>query len=1076
MKHPLWFKDAVIYELHIRAFSDHNGDGIGDLRGLLDKMPYFEELGVNTLWLLPFYPSPLRDDGYDISDYLSVHPSYGTLDDFRAVLEAAHARGLRVVTELVLNHTSDQHAWFQTARRAPAGSPARDFYVWSDDPQRYADARIIFKDFETSNWAWDPVAKAYYWHRFYAHQPDLNFENPAVHKALFEAIDFWLDLGVDGLRLDAVPYLFEREGTNCENLPETHEFLRKLRAHVDARFPDRMLLAEANQWPEDAAEYFGKGDECHMEFHFPLMPRMFMALQMEDRFPIIDILAQTPEIPENCAWAIFLRNHDELTLEMVTDEERDYMYRVYAQDQRARINLGIRRRLAPLLGNNRRKIELINSLLFSLPGTPILYYGDEIGMGDNIFLGDRHGVRTPMQWSPDRNAGFSEANPQQLYLPVVTDPEYHHAAVNVETQQRNPTSLFWWMRRLIGIARGQPAFTRGTIEFLHPQNHRVLAYLRRYEGQTVLVVANLSRFAQAVELDLSAFAGYRPVELFGGSEFPRLKSGPALFTLGPHGFFWLALEPERALAVAVQTPELDDASGFDAGFLEGLATVILPTYLPRCHWFAATFDGRLREVRIVDQIPLGATQLLVLSLTFSEGLPELVLLPIASVSPKTAADVIPDHAEAVIAQLKSGRVLIDALFDGRFRDELLRFMMSGETLTGTSTHWIASPSLELQAAGPPTGGTSRVLWTHAASESIGYGDAWQLKFYRRFGRGPQPDADLTRHLSAGAGAGNAARFAGALLLKDETGTGTAAMVTQPVPNAGNAWDFMVEAIGRFFDRVLAQKPALDDPVATADVLGGILPERMDGLGSRLAALHIALADAAGDPAFAGEPFGTLYQRSLYQAMRGNLGRMIRELQVHLPNLPEAAQRAAERLPALQPALLARYAQLIERKIEAEKIRVHGDLALTRLLNTGNDWVFTDFEGDPGRPLSERALKRSPLVDLAALIRSLDLAMQAVLARQRPEDLPLLTPWARAWLTTMAGRLAQSYREKTAGIRFAPRDATDFELLLEVFMLDDAVRDLERFVERDPASVPHAARFLERLLAHYHRPDTTATRN
>ena len=472
MNAPLWFKDAVIYELHIKTFQDSNGDGLGDFQGLISRLDYLADLGVTAIWMLPFYPSPLRDDGYDIANYCAVNPSYGTIEDFQTLLDEAHKRDLKVITELVLNHTSDQNEWFQIARRAPAGSPERDFYVWTDNPKKYKDARIIFKDFETSNWTWDPVAKQYFWHRFYSHQPDLNFDNPRVHEELLKVIDFWLAMGVDGVRLDAVPYLYEREGTNCENLPETHAFLRKLRKHVDDHFPGRMLLAEANQWPEDAVAYFGKGDECHMEFHFPLMPRMFMSLQMEDRFPIIDIMDQTPEIPENCQWAIFLRNHDELTLEMVTDEERDYMYRVYAKDPRARINLGIRRRLAPLLGNNRRKIELINSLLFSLPGTPVIYYGDEIGMGDNFYLGDRNGVRTPMQWNADRNAGFSKANPQQLYLPIIIDPEYHYESVNVENQQGNLSSLFWWMRRVLGVRRQSKAFSHGNLVLLAKNEER----------------------------------------------------------------------------------------------------------------------------------------------------------------------------------------------------------------------------------------------------------------------------------------------------------------------------------------------------------------------------------------------------------------------------------------------------------------------------------------------------------------------------------------------------------------------------------------------------------------------------
>ncbi|RMD74642.1 MAG: maltose alpha-D-glucosyltransferase, partial [Chloroflexi bacterium] len=542
---PLWYKDAIIYEVHVRAFCDSNGDGIGDFPGLTSKLDYLQDLGVTAIWLLPFYPSPLRDDGYDIADYTNIHPNYGTLSDFKVFIREAHRRGVRVITELVCNHTSDQHPWFQRARRAKPGSSARNFYVWSDTPDRYKDARIIFKDFETSNWTWDPVAQAYYWHRFYSHQPDLNFENPAVQRAVFKAMEFWLDLGVDGMRLDAIPYLYEAEGTNCENLPETHAFLKRLRRHMDEKYHGRMFLAEANQWPEDAVAYFGDGDECHMAFHFPVMPRLFMSVHLEDRYPIIDIMRQTPPIPENCQWAIFLRNHDELTLEMVTDEERDYMYRVYARDPQARINLGIRRRLAPLLGNHRRKIELMNGLLFSLPGTPVIYYGDEIGMGDNIYLGDRNGVRTPMQWSGDRNAGFSRANPQQLYLPVITDPEYHYETVNVETQSANQHSLLWWTKRLIALRKRYSAFGRGTLEFLYPENRKVLCFLRKTADQILLAVFNLSRFVQGVEIDLSPYRGLMPVELFGQVEFPPIGDQPYFLTLGPHSFYWFTLTPQR---------------------------------------------------------------------------------------------------------------------------------------------------------------------------------------------------------------------------------------------------------------------------------------------------------------------------------------------------------------------------------------------------------------------------------------------------------------------------------------------------------------------------------------------------
>jgi maltose alpha-D-glucosyltransferase / alpha-amylase len=638
----LWYKDAVIYELSVRAFCDSNADGIGDFQGLTTKLDYLQDLGVTALWLLPFYPSPWLDDGYDIADYTDVHPAHGTLRDFKGFLRAAHRRGLRVITELVLNHTSDQHPWFQRARRAKPGSPWRDFYVWSDSPEKYHEARIIFQDFEPSNWSWDPVAKSYYWHRLYAHQPDLNYQNPRVLAAVRRVVDFWLGLGVDGLRLDAVPYLVEAEGTSSENLPHTHAILKHLRRHIDRRFSDRMLLAEANQWPEDAAAYFGRGDECHMAFHFPLMPRLFMALHTEDRFPIGDILAQTPPIPETCQWALFLRNHDELTLEMVTEEERLYLYRVYARAPEARVNLGIRRRLGPLLHNYRQRIELMNGLLLSLPGTPVLYYGDEIGMGDNIYLGDRNGVRTPMQWSADRNAGFSQANPQQLYLPLIVDHEYHHETVHVEAQQRNPHSLLWWMRRLIALRKRYPAFGRGSLELLQPDNRRVLAFLRRYREEQLLVVANLSRFTQYVELDLSAYRGLAVVELFGRTAFPPIDERPYVLTLAPYAFHWFALEPP--LGAAVPSPTRRVTSSIPvvtaptpwAAVLRGDPSAqldeVLLRYLRRCRWFGGQGERILSMTRVegiaVTEEPTPA-YLTMYQIEYAERDPEIYVLPLA---------------------------------------------------------------------------------------------------------------------------------------------------------------------------------------------------------------------------------------------------------------------------------------------------------------------------------------------------------------------------------------------------------------------------------------------------------------
>nr|MBA3966502.1 maltose alpha-D-glucosyltransferase [Nitrospirales bacterium] len=698
---PLWYKDAIIYELHVRAFCDSNADGIGDFKGLTQKLDYLQDLGVTAIWLLPFCSSPLRDDGYDISDYTNIHPQYGTRRDFQAFVREAHRRGLRVITELVVNHTSDQHPWFQRARKALPGSKWRNWYVWSDTPDRYSDTRIIFKDTEHSNWTWDPVAKAYFWHRFFSHQPDLNYDNPDVQKAIFEVLDFWLELGVDGLRLDAVPYLFEREGTNCENLPETHAFLKTLRTHVDKKFKNRFFLAEANQWPEDAAAYFGQGDECHMNFHFPLMPRLFMSMQMEDRFPIIDILDQTPAIPETCQWGLFLRNHDELTLEMVTDEERDYMYRVFAHDKQSRINLGIRRRLTPLLGNDRKKIELMYSLLFSMPGTPCIYYGEEIGMGDNFYLGDRNGVRTPMQWSADRNAGFSYGNPQKLYLPIIIDPEYHYEAVNVELQQNNAQSPLWWMKRIVSLRKRYKVFGRGSIEFLHPSNRKVLVFLRRYQDETILVAVNLSRHAQWVELDLAEFKGRRPLTLFGRSKFPAIGDLPYLLTLSGHAFYWFSLEPveagtPKAPGKADQgLPTITIAKDWD-NLIQKREKVklenILPQYLQGRRWFGG--KARIMQfVEITETIPLPQENplavLALIRVEYTEGEPETYLLPLQYLPADRMAPLLdsPAAIARVRVKMKDGEqegLLIDAMWDREFQKMLVDSISRNRRFTAPS--------------------------------------------------------------------------------------------------------------------------------------------------------------------------------------------------------------------------------------------------------------------------------------------------------------------------------------------------------------------------------------------------------
>ncbi|MEJ7729370.1 MAG: maltose alpha-D-glucosyltransferase, partial [Polyangiaceae bacterium] len=844
-----WYRDAIIYEARVRSFYDKNGDGIGDFQGLADKLGYLQDLGVTAIWLLPFYPSPLKDDGYDISDYTDVHPDVGTLADFKVFLDEAHRRGLRVITELVLNHTSDQHAWFQRARLAAPGTPERDFYVWSDTPERYTDARIIFKDFEPSNWSWDPKAKAYFWHRFYAHQPDLNFENPAVHQALLEVVDQWFELGIDGLRLDAVPYLYEEEGSNCENLPRTHAFLRTLRAHVDKRFANRLLLAEANQWPEDAVAYFGAGDECHMCFHFPIMPRLFMSIHMEDRFPIIDILAQTPAIPEGCQWAIFLRNHDELTLEMVTDEERDYMYSAYAHEQTMRINLGIRRRLAPLVGSDRRKLELMNGLLFSLPGTPVLYYGDEIGMGDNHYLGDRNGVRTPMQWSADRNAGFSMANPQRLILPIIIDPDYHYESINVEAQQNNPSSLLWWTKRLIALRKRYKAFGRGSFEVLFPQNSSVLAFVRGHGDEAILVVANLSRHAQYVQLDLSRWKGQTPVELSGRTRFPAIEDAPYLLTLGGHAFYWMSIEPPKhAVTVESWQPPTIEVAAWEPALGEdgrGLLEELLPSWLPTRPWFRAA--GRIiAKAAVVETAPITggavAVELVVAEVTFTNGESARYLVPVGLAPGERAGEVLMRSPHAVMAMVRvapegpdtlgetgarrsapdAGALLYDATLDPPSAAPLLhafaeRLQWRGKAAEFAATLTGSLPPLLADAPAP------RVERADSQRPAIIFGDTMVLKVQRQLDEGTSQDLEIKRFFSEHVPDAQPAALLGALEQRAIGARGpavTLATLERFVPNEGDAWGHARAEVSRYFERVLASgepAPPLPPGAGAADL-------------------------------------------------------------------------------------------------------------------------------------------------------------------------------------------------------------------------------------------------------------------
>jgi maltose alpha-D-glucosyltransferase / alpha-amylase len=1064
MSQILWYKDAVIYQLHIRAFQDSNGDGIGDFAGLLQRLDHFTDLGVTALWLLPFYPSPLRDDGYDIADYYSVNPSYGTVEDFRAFLDAAHARGLRVITELVLNHTSDQNPWFQRARLAPPGSPERDFYVWSDTPERYQDTRIIFKDFELSNWTWDPIAKAYFWHRFYSHQPDLNFDNPAVHEALFEVIDFWLGMGVDGVRLDAVPYLYEREGTNCENLPETHTFLKKLRAHIDSKFEDRMLLAEANQWPEDAAAYFGDGDECHMNFHFPLMPRMFMTLQMEDRYPLVEIMQQTPAIAPNCQWGIFLRNHDELTLEMVTDEERDYMYRVYAQDPRARINLGIRRRLAPLLGNNRKKIELINSLLFSMPGTPIIYYGDEIGMGDNFYLGDRNGVRTPMQWTPGTNAGFSTANPQGLFLPLILDPEYQYTTINVEVQQKNLSSLFNWMKRILQVRKQSAAFAVGTLEFLHPENAKIVAYLRKHEEEIILVVANLSRFTQYVELDLAAYAGLTPVEMFGKTRLPELKQTHMPLTLGPHGFMWLQLQKatDGTALPEWRVPLLTAQPVWSKSLHEGLERHVLPAYLQQCRWFGGK-GRRIREIKVVQDVPFDGTQvhIAVIEVAFVDGLAEQYSLPLVLLHGDKANRLLRTSPEKVLAKFDSGHVLFDALHLRDFQTALFKAMtdrgpkQAHMSLTRNPQEPLDPEALKRAVL------NIRVHGGEQSNTSINYADTWLLKFYRKFETGVHPEVEMTQYLTRHQY--KLPPFVSALNLKAPGGDGVMAVLAQYAQHQGDGWVYTLDALARYFERVLAARDRAEN-VPLQELIGGVYPERAEQLGRLTAEMHLALEREPKDPAFKPEPFTIFYGRSLYQSMRGHASKMFRDLKKRLESLPETAKPLAQSILNKEDEVMEAFGKLLTLKVEANLIRFHGDFHLGQVLNTGRDFVAIDFEGEPRLAMSERRLKRSALRDVAGMLRSFDYAGAAALMQMAPEDQEYLRPYAEQWVAAISQIYLDTYFATAAGASFVPKDAQTTQTLLDLLILDKAIYEIGYELGYRPHMVTIPLAAVEKLVA------------
>jgi maltose alpha-D-glucosyltransferase/alpha-amylase len=1054
---------------------------MGDFGGLAQKLDYLQDLGVTALWVLPFCPSPWKDDGYDIADYTDVHPAYGTLRDFQNLVREAHRRGLRIITELVLNHTSDQHVWFQRSRRAAPGSRWRNYYVWSDSPERYKEARIIFKDFEASNWTWDPVAKAYFWHRFYSHQPDLNYDNPEVRAAMLGAVDFWFDMGVDGLRLDAVPYLYEREGTSCENLPETHEFLKEVRAHIDRRHSGRLLLAEANQWPEDAIAYFGNGDECHMAFHFPVMPRLFMATRMEDRTPVTDIMQITPPIPETCQWAMFLRNHDELTLEMVTDEERDYMYRVYAHDRAMRINLGIRRRLAPLLENDRRRIELMNGLLFSLPGTPVIYYGDEIGMGDNIYLGDRNGVRTPMQWSGDRNAGFSRANPQRLYLPVNIDPEYHYEAINVETQQNNPHSLLWWMKRVVALRKELRAMGRGSLEFLHPENRRVLAFIRRHEEERVLVVANLSRFTQCVELDLSAHQGMRPMELFGSTEFPPIVDRPYFLSLAPHTFHWFGLlpqdAPEAGLRIRTGEPPTLAVESWENVFTPSMRATIdpmLPAFLRGRRWFRSkTRTIRLAEIHEVVAFPKSRSYLLLIRAEFTEGDPEFYTLALSVAT----EDV--ENPEFILARLRgrdgASGILYGALRNREFCDELLAAILKRRKFAGEQGEIVASHTRAFRAlwgADRPALEPS-LCRADQDNSTLFYGDRFALKMLRKVEEGPHPEQEIGALLTRDEFPA-AAPLAGAIEHRGASGERMTIALLHGYARGGiEAWQHTLDHLGIFFEGALARSPqGPDNGSASGDVGAELLASHLETvrlLGRRTAEMHLALASRAGDPAFAPEPFTDFYRHGLYHRMLGQLGRAMDQLGARLPRLPEAVRAEARAALDRQAQIRERFRFFRDQRLDAMRIRIHGDYHLGQVLFTGKDFVIIDFEGDPSRPLSERRIKRSPLLDVAGMIDSFYHASHGVLFGEapgvipKPESLEAIERWARYWARSVSVAFFESYLSTPGIAPLLPSNPEHVRTMIRLFLADLALRKLMFELAHAPERLRVPARLLVDLL-------------
>lgn len=1087
MTEPVWYKDAIFYELHVRSFQDGNNDGIGDFVGLTQRLDYLSDLGVTAVWLLPFYASPLKDDGYDISDYTSIHSDYGTLEDFRLFLDKAHSLGMRVITELVINHTSDQHPWFQRARNAPPGSVEREFYVWSDDTLRYAQASLMFPDYESSNWAWDPVANQYYWHRFYSHQPDLNFDNPAVCDAIPPVIDFWFEMGVDGMRLDAVPFLYEREGTNCEHLPETHKYLKLLRKHVDQRYPNRMFLAEANAWPDEMVEYFGQSDECHMAFHFPLMPRLYLALHQENRFPIVDILAQTPAIPDDCQWCLFLRNHDELTLAMVTEQERIAMYSAYTRERQAQLFMGIRHRLAPLMRNDRRRIELLNSILFSLPGTPVVYYGDEIGMGDNIYLGDRNGVRTPMQWSDDRNAGFSRANSQKLILPVIVDSEYHYEAVNVETQQNNPSSLLWWVKRLISMRKRHPAFGQGKQHILESENTRVLAYLRETDSERLLVVANLSRFVQSVQLDLTEYSDLIPEELFGRARFPKIRSSERYnLTLGPHEFYWFTLVPENAVDVpSEELPNLaiENWDDFHRTVIWDRFSRILASR------YSAESETKVESCRLLDltSVPFQSINLALLVCKFEYGTSaDETIYQFLAIVPEELLDGQRERMKAIsLARVGKSRneILCDPIGLPLFGSELLRLLArNAETkvIAGKKLVCRSWETIQLPVAEESHEETVSIPIASGPLSCVVINRQWLLRRFRRADEGLNPDVEIGRVLQEKQFPGFA-RIAGTIeLQRSGREPVVLAAIHHNEPNQSTGWHAMTDLALRFFEVCAAQSLSEMRPDQLPHDHQHLEPKDADDW-EHLVTPFLTLSKSVAE--FTGKLHKTLGefpwssncapqandQRAFYQTIRTAAGR----LHVRLGELGAGSDETVRELAAQVRSHYPVIQQIIRLSLDPDlatgsRIRCHGRYRLGRLLVSGTGCILTDFEGVKESPLAERRIKRTPMFDVATMISSFHYAVNAVrlelldksnvkLGLVREEDHARLRPYSHAWLARIQREFMEIYLSIMSATTLLPDSPAGCEKLLQLSLLKQAFRDAERDLSFRPtwAQIPLA---------------------